>query len=601
MDAKHHVIPHGRVLIEGKRIAAVWQGRDRPDGVRLRGATRIKRGPRSLLYPGLINLHDHPHFDVLPPVPPPSSHALPAVGKRGTDPYDQRYEWNGAGGAGPDEFARLIVNPQDEIDDLGLAGEEVKYAEVGAMLGGETAIQGAAADPESNRVLVRNVDHGSFGDRIASPQVGPIDGLTGAPLAELLASMRAGDVDAWMVHLAEGVRNADRRPGDRFSSRSEFRTLQAKGLLTGMTVIVHGMALERSDFAAMRAAPTIRDDRVGDGRGAKLVWSPRSNLVLYGRTTAVYKALAEHVLTSLGTDWTPSGSHTLLDELKVADRALRQRQILGDDRGLVHRFAVAGSHGAARARAERALDRTLVDMVTRNPALTLHWYRHVGSIQPGKRADLLLIHRRRASSRARVPPTVYRRLIDATERNIRLVTVDGRPVAGGVPLFERLKPDDFEVVRSSTGTYRKAVDVTQPNVQVPDSDETFAQISRRLRLALEALGGDDPPPGGGPAGSSNTYTYLKRNLFDGAGSGLTDAAFRNVLINLFGTDSSGRLNIEAIDPTPVLGPDPLRTAINNARVDPKTGLLEDPAPPFRLYPANLNQVGPKGNPFAGLP
>jgi 5-methylthioadenosine/S-adenosylhomocysteine deaminase len=181
MDAKHHVIPHGRVLIEGNRIAAVWQGRRRPDEVRLRGVTRIKRGPRSLLYPGLIDLHDHPNFDVLPPVPPPSSHALPAVGKRGADPYDQRYEWNGAGGTAPDEFVRLIQNPQDEIDDVGLAGEEVKYAEVGAMLGGETAIQGAAADPESNRVLVRNVDHGSFDDRIADPQVGPIDGLTGAP------------------------------------------------------------------------------------------------------------------------------------------------------------------------------------------------------------------------------------------------------------------------------------------------------------------------------------------------------------------------------------------------------------------------------------
>ena len=240
-------------------------------------------------------------------------------------------------------------------------------------------------------------------------------------------------------------------------------------------------------------------------------------------------------------------------------------------------------------------------MVTRNPAQTLRWYRQVGSIQRGKRADLLLIHRPRASSRRRVPPSVYRRLIDATERDVKLVTVDGQPLAGGVPLFKRLKPDDFEVVESSTGTYRKAVDVTQPSVPVPDSDETFAEISRQLRLALEALGGDDPPPGGGPAGPSNTYTYLKQRLFGGALSDLSDAAFRKVLINLFGTDSADRLNIEAIDPTPVLGPDPLRTAMNNARVDPDTGLLENPTPPFRLYPANLNQIGPNGNPFAGLP
>jgi hypothetical protein len=36
--------------------------------------------------------------------------------------------------------------------------------------------------------------------------------------------------------------------------------------------------------------------------GAKLVWSPLSNLMLYGLTTNVYQALAARVLVSLGTD-----------------------------------------------------------------------------------------------------------------------------------------------------------------------------------------------------------------------------------------------------------------------------------------------------------
>ena len=132
--------------------------------------------------------------------------------------------------------------------------------------------------------------------------------------------MADGQVDAWMVHLAEGVRTGTGGRADPVSSRAEFATLSAKGLLTDMTVIIHGTGLERSDFAAMRAAPTIRTDGVGDGRGAKLVWSPLSNLLLYGETTDVYDAIAEEVLVSLGTDWTPSGSRTLLQELKIADR-----------------------------------------------------------------------------------------------------------------------------------------------------------------------------------------------------------------------------------------------------------------------------------------
>ena len=36
-------------------------------------------------------------------------------------------------------------------------------------------------------------------------------------------------------------------------------------------------------------------------------------------------------------------------------------------------------------------------------------------------------------------------------------------------------------------------------------------------------------------------------------------------------------------------------------VDPATGLIADPTPPFGLYPANLNHIGPQGNPLDGLP
>src|SRR4029078_3348466 len=121
--------------------------------------------------------------------------------------------------------------------------------------------------------------------------------------------------------------------------------LAAKGLLTDMTVILHGTALERSDFPAMRAAPPTRADGTGDGRGAKLVWSPLSNLLLYGKTTNVYDALAEGVLVSLGTDWTPSGARPLLHELQIAAVALPRRRVLGARRGLVPSLALAGKEG----------------------------------------------------------------------------------------------------------------------------------------------------------------------------------------------------------------------------------------------------------------
>ena len=49
-----------------------------------------------------------------------------------------------------------------------------------------------------------------------------------------------------------------------------------------------------------------------------MVWSPFSNLLLYGGTADVARARQEGVLMALGPDWSPTGSKNLLAELKVA-------------------------------------------------------------------------------------------------------------------------------------------------------------------------------------------------------------------------------------------------------------------------------------------
>ena len=49
-----------------------------------------------------------------------------------------------------------------------------------------------------------------------------------------------------------------------------------------------------------------------------MVWSPLSNLLLYGATADVAAAQAAGVSIGLGSDWSPAGSKNLLGELKVA-------------------------------------------------------------------------------------------------------------------------------------------------------------------------------------------------------------------------------------------------------------------------------------------
>jgi len=53
-------------------------------------------------------------------------------------------------------------------------------------------------------------------------------------------------------------------------------------------------------------------------RGASMVWSPLSNLLLYGQTADVAAAKKAGIKIGIGPDWAPSGSKNLLGELKVA-------------------------------------------------------------------------------------------------------------------------------------------------------------------------------------------------------------------------------------------------------------------------------------------
>ena len=394
----------------------------------------------------MINLHDHPFYGVLPLWQPPSSHRQPGQGRPlGTEPYGNRYQWNSAGVTQPEEAARLISNPSTILTDsagLDRLIDVIKFAKARMILGGTTTTQNTGSHAAYDSLLARNVESVTFGRRRIFSRVGSIGSLSPDDAALLSGGMAAGLVDAWLVHLAEGVRDGDRRAGDATSSRAEFAELKDRDLLTDATVIIHGVGLEPEDFEEMAHAPAA-GDRVGDGRGAKLYVAAVESAALWQDDGRV-RALAAGVLVSLGTDWTPSGSPNLLTELKVADRALRDARLLGDRRALMPE-PTAGALDDEDGDAERVLDRLLVEMVTINPAMTVRWDDHVGSIETGKAADLLVIDSRPTSQKTEgIPKSPYRRLIDATEQDVALVMVGGIAQAGDVDVMSALKPGDFK-------------------------------------------------------------------------------------------------------------------------------------------------------------
>ncbi|HUZ00946.1 MAG TPA: amidohydrolase family protein [Thermomicrobiaceae bacterium] len=340
-------IEGGYVLVDSTSIAAV--GAQRPEQVPV-----IETG--GVILPGLIDLHGHPEYNVFAPWEPPTQ-------------YSNRYAWRDS-----PEYAQVIKQPWSQLKTI--KGTLARYAEVRALVSGVTAIQGASLQyAGKGEALVRNVDLRIFGEHRARSII-DLSSVGDDDRRRLRAQIDAGEVTALYVHLAEGV--------DAKSSR-ELDDLIAADLLTPATIIIHGTALSRDQLGEVRDA------------GARLVWSPQSNLRLYGRTTLAGDALELGIPLGLGADWLPSGSANLLAELKVARRTL----------------ALQGHPMSARR---------LVSMVTRDAARIAGLDRYLGRIEPGRPADLLVLERRRDSP--------WESVVEADASWVELVTIGGNLVYG---------------------------------------------------------------------------------------------------------------------------------------------------------------------------
>ena len=425
MTGEDAVIPDGRILVrDGLVLAVLGPGDPWPEGVDPGAAPEIETG--GYIFPGLMNLHNHTAYNVLPLWEAPKL-------------YSNRYQWTG-----PKEYSQLVNYPKKLLTDsnyFNMVVEVAKYAEVKGLVGGETAIQGTPSQNGIMNMLIRNVEATNFGrDRIFQRGLSIEDPRWIATLDPFKAKAATGAVDAWIVHLAEGV--------DEDPSAQEFDVLKTIGMLAEWTVVIHGTALDALDFAEMADA------------GAKLVWSPLSNMLLYGMTTRVDLAMAAGVTVSLATDWSPSGGKNLLDELKVAWE--------------LNKYFAATLEGYSPFD-----EYTLAKMVTVNPADTLHWTGEVGRIQAGLIADLFVIVPSTPGDPSAKTP--YQHLVEATVRDVALVMVEGEPLYGSVPIMQATKGSDLEIVCSTAG-FVKAIDVTREGPL--KGEQTFAAIVQALQDAM---------------------------------------------------------------------------------------------------------------------
>jgi 5-methylthioadenosine/S-adenosylhomocysteine deaminase len=217
--------------------------------------------------------------------------------------------------------------------------------------------------------------------------------------------------------------------------------LKQKGPLTGQTAIIHGTAFGEVEFQQMADV------------GAHLIWSPESNLVLYGQTTDIKRARQHGISVSLGVDWHATGSDTVFDELRVAAQ-------VNDE---IFEHAIPPSEW--------------VRMITINPAKALALESQVGKLAAGLKADLTVLKAH--------DPDPSQSLLKTHVQDVEMVWVGGEVLYGTATVLEILKPGLCEplIVYGA----RKRICVVDTKDPVEKTDQSLAAIQSALQANYTSL------------------------------------------------------------------------------------------------------------------
>lgn len=385
MNSGRAVIPAGRLCLDGHKIAAVLKPGDALPPAFV-GAPVVET--EGTIYPGLFDLHNHLPYNMIP---------LWQVDRR----FGNRLEWQNI-----DEYYPAVTAPFKLLNghkDAVYARAIVRFAECRGLFGGVTTGHGMPLTSSSlYEGLLRNIEGPLVPELPAvkskTPDLSPKD------IEDLVKWTKDGR--PYIYHLSEGVGEY----GERV-----FRDLQkVPGALNGKLVCIHCVGIPSDGFDSLAAVSGV-------------VWSPTSNLLLYGETCKIEELKKRGIRIAVGADWSPSGCKNLLGELKVAR-------------------AVSRHLGGPLS------DADLVAAVTCVPASMIGWDAHLGSIEAGKWADLLVLSGKDGDH--------YARLVEAKESSIRAAVIGGRVRLGAADGFVIGDPLSSENV--SIGGKSYVLDLSEP-------------------------------------------------------------------------------------------------------------------------------------------
>ena len=359
MDGAGRVVADGAVAIDGPDIVGV----DTTEAIAARfiGTDTIDAGGQVVM-PGLVNTHTH----------------APMVLYRGLADdlalmdWLTKYIFPAEAGTVSPEFVRdgtrlaaleMIRSGTTTFADMYYFEEtiarEVKVAGLRGVLG-QTVIQFPVADAKTPaEALARaEVFIGEFkGDPLVTPAVAPhaVYTLDGATLTAARALARRHGVPT-LIHLAE-TRDEATTSQERFGA-SPVAYLDTLGFLGAGVLAAHGVWVSEAESALLRA------------RGVGVSHNPESNMKLASGIAPVMMYLKQGVALGLGTDGAASNNDLdMFEAMRTA--SLLQKVATGDPRALGARAAL--------------------EMATIGGARALGMADRIGSLEPGKRADLVVV------------------------------------------------------------------------------------------------------------------------------------------------------------------------------------------------------------------
>ena len=396
MDAQRHVIPNGAVAIKGDRILAV--GTKSEIDARFQAKQRLDR-PDAILAPGLINTHTHAAMSLFRGIADDlklqdwlEKFIFPAERKNVTADF---VRWGTRLGC-----LEMLLSGTTTFTDMyyfeDVVAEAAKEAGMRGVLG-ETIIGFPVADNKTpadalaytERFLARFQN-----DALITAAVAPHALYTNSDETLKAARALANQYHAPLViHLSETKKENDDEMAKRHTTPT--KTLDDLGIWNGRSVAAHAVWVDEADMAILKS------------RGVGIAHCPSSNMKLASGVAPVTRMLALDLAVGLGPDG-PAGSNNDFNMFEEMDLAAKLQKV-----------TTMNPQALPAAAA--------LEMATIRGARSLGMEKEIGSLESGKRADLIAVRIDRANAQP-LYDVVSQMVYALKGSDVRDVMVNGKPV-----------------------------------------------------------------------------------------------------------------------------------------------------------------------------